>query len=220
MTYDIDIYDNHLILISNNCRYLIDTGSPVTISNSEKIEIFNTNYKTSTNYLGLSVESLSKSLGTNIDALIGGDVLKNHIFKIDYKNKSFIIIDEINTNNESIDIDLFMGIPIIEIEINGNRIRTFLDTGAKISYINSTYIENLKPIDNRQDFYPTVGNFETDIYKFPIIFNDSKIDLTFGVLPTQLEQTLSFGNTKGIIGNDIFLYYCMIFDYKNKKIYY
>tara|TARA_B110000263_G_C15098807_1_gene414327 strand:- start:54 stop:716 length:663 start_codon:yes stop_codon:yes gene_type:complete len=220
MTYDIDIYDNHLILISNNCRYLIDTGSPVTISNSEKIEIFNTNYKTSTNYLGLTVEGLSKSLGTNIDALIGGDVLKNHIFKIDYKNKLFIILDEINTNNESIDIDLFMGIPIIEIEINGNRIRTFLDTGAKISYINSTYVENLKPIDNRQDFYPTVGDFETDIYEFPIIFNDSKIDLTFGVLPTQLEQTLSFGNTKGIIGNDIFLYYCMIFDYKNKKIYY
>ena len=104
--------------------------------------------------------------------------------------------------------------------INGNRIRTFLDTGAKISYINSTYVKNLKSIDNRQDFYPTVGDFETDIYEFPIIFNDSKIDLTFGVLPTQLEQTLSFGNTKGIIGNDIFLYYCMIFDYKNKKIYY
>ena len=39
MTYNIDIYDNHLILISNNGRYLIDTGSPVTISNSEKIDI-------------------------------------------------------------------------------------------------------------------------------------------------------------------------------------
>ena len=220
MTYNIDIYDNHLILISNNGRYLIDTGSPVTISNSEKIEIFNTNYKTSTNYLGLTVESLSNSLGTNIDALIGGDVLKDHIFKIDFKNKLFIILDEIDANNQSIDIDLFMDIPIIEIEINGNRIRTFLDTGAKISYINSAYVKNLKPIDNREDFYPTIGSFETDIYEFEIIFNDSKMELTFGVLPTQLEQTLSFGNTNGIIGNDIFLYYCMTFDYKNKKIYY
>ena len=108
---------------------------------------------------------------------------------------------------------------LIEIDINDDRIRTFLDTGAKISYINSEYIKNLESIDNREDYYPTIGRFKTDIYEFPIIFNNSKINLTFGVLPTQLEMTLSFANTKGIIGNDIFSYYCMTFDYKNKKIY-
>ena len=220
MIYNIDTYDNHIILLFDNYKYLIDTGSPVTIANSDRIEVFNTSYKTSTNYLGLTVEALSKSLGTNIDALIGGDILKNHIFKIDFKNKLFIILDKIDTNNKFIDIDLFMEIPIIEVEIDENRIRTFLDTGAKISYINSTYIENLKPIGRSQDFYPTVGTFETDIYRFPIIFNGLEIELTFGVLPIELEQTLSFGNTNGIIGNDIFSYYSITFDYENKKIYY
>ena len=113
-----------------------------------------------------------------------------------------------------------MNIPIIKVTINNKTINTFLDTGAKISYINKKYTQDLKAIDSIKDFYPTIGSFRTDIYKMSITFNSLEISLTFGVLPEMLEAALLLGNIEGIIGNDIFQYYSLTFDYKNKKIYY
>ena len=40
MKYKIEIFDNHLILLYKDSRFLIDTGAPITISNLNPIEIF------------------------------------------------------------------------------------------------------------------------------------------------------------------------------------
>ncbi len=218
MKYKIEIFDNHLILLYKDSRFLIDTGSPITIANLNEIEIFGSNYKTTQNYLGTNINGLSESIGTNIDALVGGDILKHHQFQIDFNNQSFSIGDSTSSeNSNSINIDSFMGIPIIEIMINKESIRAFLDTGAKLSYINSNFVSNLTPIDEREDFYPTVGTFQTLIYEFLVIFNDQEMNVTFGVLPASLEMALSMGDTKAIIGNDIFSYFAITFNYSNKK---
>ena len=141
-------------------------------------------------------------------------------FNINFKDKNFSILTEIPKNNpDSMDIDFLMNIPTIKITLNNKSINAFLDTGAKISYINKKYTQDLKSIDSIEDFYPTIGTFRTDIYKMSITFNYSEINLTFGVLPEMLEAGLLLGNVEGIIGNDIFQYYSLTFDYENKKIY-
>ena len=143
MIYKIEIFDNHLILLYKDSRFLIDTGSQITISNLNEIEIFGSNYKTTQNYLGTNINGLSESIGTTIDALVGGNILKHHQFKIDFNYQSFRIGNSISSeNSNSINIDLFMDIPIIDIMINEESIRAFLDTGAKLSYINSNYVSN------------------------------------------------------------------------------
>ena len=86
MEYAIDIFDNHLILVDQKKKLLIDTGSPISISNEGEIEIFGMTYRSSKNYLGLNIEGISKGVEYDLNALIGGDILKNHIFQIDFKN--------------------------------------------------------------------------------------------------------------------------------------
>ena len=187
MSYNFKIFDNHIILIDKKNRYLIDTGSPNTISNLPEINLFNSNYKAIKNFQGLTTNQLSQQLGTKIDALIGGDILKNYMFNINIKDKNFSILTEIPKNNpDSMDIDFLMNIPTIKITLNNKSINAFLDTGAKISYINKKYTQDLKSIDSIEDFYPTIGSFRTDIYKMSITFNSSEISLTFGVLPEML----------------------------------
>ena len=221
--YAIDTFDNHLILVDQKKKLLIDTGSPISISNEGEIEIFGMTYRSSESYLGLNIEGISKGVGYDLNALIGGDILKNHIFQIDFKNRLFTTwdsfpIEGINLE-ENIDIDLFMDIPIIEIFVKQNPIRSFLDTGAKISYLNKRHTKELDAVDNKEDFYPTFGRFNTPIYELPINFYDREIFLNFGVLPDALEASLSMANTKAIIGNDIFSHFSLIFHYANNKIY-
>ena len=52
MEYPIEIFDNHVIIIDKDNRYLIDTGAPISISSENSIEIFNTNQSTNSTYHG------------------------------------------------------------------------------------------------------------------------------------------------------------------------
>jgi len=221
MRYHIDTFDNHLILLHQENKFLVDTGSPVSISGGSEINVFGQGYEVSQHYLGFTIEELSKAIGCNLHTLIGGDILKNHKFHVDFENKQFSILESLSCEElEGVNIDLYMDIPIIEIGLGQDTIRGFLDTGAKISYLNSQYVDTLKPIDDREDFYPNFGRFNTLIYELPIKFNNKEVCLTFGVLPKTLEVALSMGGTKAIVGNEIFSYFSLIFDYSNKKIYF
>ena len=221
MEYHIDIFDNHLILLDREARFLIDTGAPFSISNESEINLFGQIYRTSQNYLGLTIDELSREVGCELNALIGGDILKNHRFQVDFRNRLFSITDELTPEDteDCISLELFMDIPIIEIGLGQNTIKGFLDTGAKISYLKSAHVEEFAPTGNREDFYPTYGRFKTPIYELPVKLNNREIILKFGVLPRDLEAALSMGNTEAIIGNGIFSYYSVIFDYSNEKFY-
>lgn len=222
MEYMIDAFDNHLILVNKDKKILIDTGSPISISNQEEIEIFGLTHKSSQTYLGVTIDGISKRIGYDLDALVGGDILKNLIFQVDFNNRLFSVLEsfpcEDRDGKEVVDIDLYMDIPIIEILVGKDSTRAFLDTGAKISYLNRQRTEGLKAIDEREDFYPTFGTFSTPIYEVPVNFKGREILLTFGVLPEPLEASLSMANTTAIIGNDIFSHFSLTFDYKNKKV--
>ena len=222
MNYNIDNFDNHLIINDHGKKFLIDTGAPVSFSNETEINIFEQTYRASQSYLGFSIEKLNEEIKYDLDALIGGNILKNHIFQVDCKNKLFSVLNEISLDNtqEYIDLDFQMDIPIIEIGVEKKTKRAFLDTGAKISYLNRKLVKHLEEIEIREDFHPTLGRFQTPIYKIPMILNEREISLEFGVLPEKLESGLLVTGIEAIVGNDIFSFFSLIFNYSDKKIYF
>jgi hypothetical protein len=44
----------------------------------------------------------------------------------------------------------------------------FLGTGAKILFLKKEELTNLEVVDTEKDFYPYVGEFQTDIYQLPL----------------------------------------------------
>ena len=221
MKFNIDIVENHLILLYRESRFLIDTGSPVSISKSSEIEIFNQPHATLQKVPGWDIDDFSNAIGSDIDGLIGGDILKHYQFQVNCQDRSFSILEPSSFKDlDNVDIKIFMGVPVIEIVLGRDQVRAFLDTGAKISYVNSRHVEGLNPIGKRKDFHPLLSKeFETLIYELPICFNHQKLSLTFGVLPQFLEEVLSIGDTEVIVGNDIFSHFSIIFDYSSKKLY-
>ena len=223
MEYPIEIFDNHVILIDKDNRYLIDTGAPISISSENSIEIFNTNQSTNSTYHRANIDELSSYVGCSLDALIGNNILKNYTFRVDFENRLFSVWNstpEELINGENYITADFQGIPTIDVNINDrSTITSWLDTGAKISYINKDYVQQLSPSDNKHDFFPSYGEFEVPIYDIPIIFNEVKIPFKFGILPSPLELGMLSGKTSAIIGADIFHHFTLSFDYSQNRIY-
>lgn len=223
MEYPIDIFDNHVILIYKDKRFLIDSGAPISIAAENSIEIFNTNYLTESTYHGADINEISDFVGCSLDALVGNNILKRYTFQIDFSNKLFLAWDSIPetiSNAKNFIKADFQGIPTIDIRANDQDVITaWLDTGAKISYINKKYVRYLNSVDSQKDFFPSYGEFDVPIFSIPIIFNETEIPFKFGVLPEPLEEGMLSGKTSAIIGADIFYHYILTFSYSQNKIY-
>ncbi len=169
----------------------------------------------------MTVSKISELLGTEITTLTGADVSSNFMIHFDYKNEMLEFDKEmINLDGNEINISNFMGIPIIDLKIDGTTLKFFLDSGAKLSYLSDNITGNYKSIGTEEDFYPGVSNFETPCYEIPTRFGEYDFTVKYGNLPTLLQMTLMFGGADGIIGFDFFDNFNIGLDLKNNKLVY
>ena len=96
-----------------------------------------------------------------------------------------------------------MSIPILTARISDSECRMFFDTGAQISYYQDDALTDFPVDENITDFYPGVGQFQTDTYQVDISLSGIDFTLRCGTLPGLLGATLKMADTQGIIGNQI-----------------
>lgn len=219
--FQITLFKGHPIINDGENIILIDTGAPSTIHDSDSLIFCSESFGCSTNYMGLTVSKISEMLGTEITTLLGADILSNFKIHFDYKNEVVDFSKEaITFEGTEIDISNFMGIPIIELSIDNQNLKFFLDTGAKLSYLSDSITSNYESIGTDEDFYPGVGKFETPCYEIPTSFGEHNFIVKYGNLPTLLQMTLMIGGTDGIIGFDFFNNFKVVLDLKNNKLKY
>jgi hypothetical protein len=217
--FQIILIKRHPIIKDGENIILIDTGAPSTINASESLTFCSENYNCSTDYMGLTVSKLSDLLGTEITTLLGADILSEYNILFDYKNeiiefnKHEIIFDGAETA-----ISNFMGIPVIELSIDSQKLKFFLDTGAKLSYLSKSITNNFESIGTDEDFYPGVGKFETECFEILTSFGTKNFIVKYGNLPPLLQMTLMLGGTDGIIGFDFFNNFKVVLDLKNNRL--
>lgn len=86
--------------------------------------------------MGFSIEQLNNLLGTEINVLLGTDVLKTLNFFVDCDKKALqFSLKSLVLEGTHIPLDFFMNIPIVVLQVDGTNSRVFLDTGAKLSYL-------------------------------------------------------------------------------------
>ena len=217
--YPIKIVEKHIIALINNKNVLIDTGSPCSVGAFNQLTLMNKTFRLYKNYLGLEVDKLSKFIGSRIDVLLGGDILSKFFFCINWNTEKIQFSSSpIVSDVLEIPLNFYMDIPIIELKISNRDIKTFLDTGAKLSYLDPDITSNYKIKEEKTDFYHLIGEFNTPVYKIPVIFANRRFIFNFGNLPELLQTALRISNVEGILGNEIFLHYSICFDYRRKKL--
>lgn len=219
--FKIELFKGHAIINDGENRILLDTGAPSTIHTSGSLDFCSESFGCLTNYMGLTVSKISELLETEITTLLGSDVLSNFNILFDYKNEVVEFSkEEISLNGAEICISNFMGIPIIEVVINNQKLKLFLDTGAKLSYLSDSLTNNYESIGTEEDFYPSIGKFQTECFEIITSFGDNNFIVQYGNLPKLLQMTLMLGGTDGIIGYDFFNNFKVVLDLRNNRLKY
>lgn len=200
-------------------KVLIDTGSPISIGNRKGWLFFDDVFQLSQSALGISMNYLGNELGTNVDVLMGTDIIKNYIVTIDLSHNQVHFSDTLLVRSgKTIPFKVLMGTPIIHAKIDGKAMDLFFDTGAKLTYVEKQLVQNLVPISEEKDFYPTLGRFVTPVYELPLEIVDETVIVKCGILPEMLEQAIRMTGAKAILGTEILKTYTTSLDFQNQVI--
>jgi hypothetical protein len=220
MKYKFNAINNHIVANMNGKSVLIDTGAPSSYGKG-KLDINSKKHTINDDSKRIKLSDIITDSGIQLDFLIGSDILKDYIFKINWKEKYIEFTDKHinNSTKNNIKIEFFMDIPMIPIRINGKPQKAFLDTGAQLSYLSEEFTQKLTSIGQQKDFYPTIGSFNTNVFKVDTEIAQKKMKLKFGNLPQSLQKLFSVSPAKSIIGNDIFKHFDkMTLNYKDKYL--
>lgn len=218
-TYDYELVNGHIIVVDRDERYLLDTGAPASISSVSPLELAGLSTPAVDQYLGITLDSLSKNVGSTLDGMIGVDILNQFDVLIDpVASKITFSTDTINLDAEPVSIENFLGIPIIVASIDEKPIKLFLDTGAKISYLSTGITDSLEPSGMVEDFYPDYGTFSTSTYQLNLKVGNEIFNLCFGNLPELLEMTLLSANVQGILGTEVLTTHKMLYAPRKSQI--
>lgn len=218
--YYINLYDGHLIIEDAGRTLLLDTGSPMSLTQLDGFEFMGKRFKGMPSFGGKGIKDISRQLGKEIDVLVGLDVMAEFTFKIDYANRNLKVTDEVmDYSGSAVTVrKTMLGALIIKMEIDGTVYDFVLDTGAKISYINRKATSNDIPSAEREDFNPMMGTFKTPIFPKQVSFGGKSFQCQFGNLPHMAEMALSMAGIEGVIGFDLFNAFDTVLDIRNGKL--
>lgn len=198
------LQDGHLFLELGGELWLLDTGAPTSFGTSRSLSIAGEQFSLGTSYLGLTAATLSQFVGVPCVGLLGADVLGrfDHIFDT-AGGILAVSTAELSHSGASVRLDEFMGIPIVTARVGSSDYRMFFDTGAQISYFQDDSLTEFPSAGSVTDFYPGVGQFQTDTHEVPVSLGSVAFTLRCGTLPGLLGMTLMMADTEGIVGNAI-----------------
>lgn len=202
--YKVKLLDDHLI-IDDGQGIIIDTGSPTSFHESGCLHLCGDTYNLPQSIMNVDSEYLSKEIGGEIHGLLGMDIICKYPILFELRNNFIFVDDDAFYGSSYPSFILPYNMVCVGLTVNNRFIRLIVDTGAKISYIDSSLVEGQNPIECKQDFSPLLGHFSTNIYECEIKhWHDSRIKLSFGTPPPALSVIFATMNVQGVLGIDFF----------------
>ena len=202
----------HLFTEHDRQPWLVDTGGPQSFGKPTSLIIGDRTFPVSPSYDGLTPEQLSVFVKEPCAGLLGMDILSNFHLILDVPGQIMILADAAPApHGTRVPLRFFMGIPILEAEIDGSRQSLFFDTGAQHSYWQDSGLTRFPSAGTVADFYPGFGRFETPLHRTPLRLVGERREYLFGRLPDLLGMTLKMAGVHGILGNEVCLDQKVIF---------
>lgn len=220
-TFDIDLYDGHLIFICDGMRVLVDTGCPVTIGKENSFKFMGNEYVCHTSFGGKDINGISRLMNYDIDFFMGMDIVEKYYIQTNYKRKVITFSTEVLPFDHFISLPIIrgcMGEVCIDLIVKEQLVRLALDTGARISYIDDRFTNGEPMVEMLDDFNPMIGNFSTPIYSIEATLGNQKLPVRFGNLPSVLAMPLKMMGLYGAIGYDLFNSFMVFMDFNNNRL--
>ena len=216
-TYSITVHAGHLLIDAEGGRYLIDTGSPVSLAEAP-VCLAGRDFSLEASTLGISsIESIVEQVGTPFDALIGTDVLGEFDIDISLRERTLTLFDTFIDLSGGAPVEFVAGVPLIACEIAGRSAHCFLDTGAPLSYLSGEWLETAPLLGEIEDFHPLLGRFRVETSATAIHCLGKEVTLRVGCMPDLLDCALRRAGSDGIIGTEMLEQYGFRLSQRQKR---
>jgi hypothetical protein len=201
-------HNGHILARIEDKDWLVDTGSPLSFGDSPALTLAGQSFSVASGYMGLTAAMLTDLIGHPAEGLIGTDILNRLDVVFDTEAGLLTFADDEWDSVEqgfSVPLSFFMEVPLIEVEVAGDRHSMFLDSGAPISYFQDESLADYPSMGAFKDFFPGMGEFESSTHLLPVSIGSVNLDLRCGSLPGLLGLTLLLAGASGIVGNQVLL---------------
>jgi len=203
VTHPLVFRNNHLYVQINGALWVYDTGADSSFG-VRPVSLLGPAQNISADYAGFTAADISGFLGEAVEGIIGADLINPFDHLIDLRTNTLTVSDEqLSCDGNVQSLDFFMGVPMLEAQVGGARCKLFFDTGAQISYYQGSPPPGSEYAGQLHDFFPTVGEFTTDTYRFPIVLNGFSPMVRCGKLPGLMGMSLGMAGVSGILGNEL-----------------
>jgi hypothetical protein len=203
-TYRLDLFDNYPVALIDGKRVLLDTGSPFSIGDGGRVEIAGQFFSLQ-GQMGITTDKLSQWMNTQIDGLLGSDVLSKFVVMLDWWRSTITFSPQGSSlPGDDLPVEQLMGTPVLKFRTTDGKTKALFDTGSKLCYMPRSAVGSLIPVNHVQDFHPMNGPFETDVYEVTIEIAGHRFTANCGLLPESLASLVA-GTTgiEWIIGTDL-----------------
>ena len=194
----------HLFLEVDGGLWVVDTGAPASFGAVPSVRIAGHTAPVRNSFFGLDASTLSRYVGVQCSGLLGADVLGELDIVFDVPDETASIsTGALVHDGSTVALEEVMGLPIVSVASQGVSHRMFFDTGAKISYYQDESLSEYPSAGPITDFYPGVGQFQTETHLVDLTIGGMSFALRCGSLPGPLAATLMIAGVNGIVGNEI-----------------
>ncbi|MCB5249440.1 MAG: hypothetical protein WCY87_06085 [Candidatus Cloacimonadales bacterium] len=193
----------HIIATIEGEDWLVDTGSPLSFGDIDlvldgwKIQLL-------AECMGIGAKFLTEHTDIPLSGLIGTDILNSLDVVFDLPKGVSRLSPELAVHTGAeIPISLCMGVPVLSARINGEHMNCFFDTGAQVSYAPCCILRQVDQIGIFQDFYPTMGAFETILHWAELKLGNTLFRIRCGTMPDFMAGMMNISGATCIIGNEI-----------------
>ncbi len=204
------VVSNHIVVKMDEMNVLLNTGAPASISKTGEIEVLGQKRRVNISYPGFDFEYLRREIGTVVDAMMGGDILRHLCFVINWAQREIKFSQSpVNINGIAAPLSFISNIPVMAALINGRLSQMYVVTAANHSYLTPELLEGYVSDGEINDFYPGLGRYTVPVYRVPFQLNNQEdiCLMRFAGLPEQLLFLLRATNMSGILGTEIFDHY-------------
>jgi len=232
--YPLQLHDNHLVAEIGDHFALLDTGTPRSVSHTvREFNFLGETVQPSRHFTGVDLETISQLVGCSIDILLGLDCLASCYWRLeDLESENPQLVASKSpglislTGSLSTPTHSVLGpLPILQVEIEGICCQAYLDTGAKIGYVDISDEEILEQIAQRStqpatDFWPPIGEFKTHVRDLAVSIADYQLNLSLGELPEEPGLLCELLGVKAILGVDVLRQLAVEFALPDGRIYF
>lgn len=196
----------HMVAAIDGGLWVLDTGSPASFGRQPMLRIAGDSIPVASAYMGLDADTLSRLIGGEVAGLVGTDVLNRFDVVFDARPECMQLhchAEELELAGKVLPLDSVLGVPLVQVRIDGELHSMFFDTGASISYFQGDGLDQHPSLGVVSDFYPGVGSFQTGTWRLPVQVGEQALSLRAGQLPGLLGMTLALAGAAGIVGNEL-----------------